>query len=213
MGKIEGVQPSLSRIKELIPWESFRPLLVQGYAQDRKSNAGRKPIDPVMMFRMLVLQQLYNLRNEEIEYQVNDRRSYCFAEADGYEEFVGLGIMDSMPYAKIVWFFRERLIKVGEIEELLETFDQFLCEAEFEPKGGGRSLMLLLYLFQSNEIQERRMKQVMSLTHSRKTQTAFPRRILTHGGLKRITSTTTFTRTILALTGSMDSFANMTLHR
>jgi IS5 family transposase len=128
MEKIEGLQPSLPRMKELIPWESFRPLLIQGYAQDRKSNAGRKPIDPVMMFRMLVLQQLYNLSDEEVEYQVNDRRSF--------EEFVGLGIMDSIPDAKTVWFFRERLINAGVIEELFEMFDQFLCEAGFEPKGG-----------------------------------------------------------------------------
>jgi IS5 family transposase len=128
MEKIEGLQPSLPRMKELIPWETFRPLLMQGYAQDRKSNAGRKPIDPVMMFRMLVLQQLYNLSDEEVEYQVNDRRSF--------EEFVGLGIMDSIPDAKTVWFFRERLISAGVIEELFEMFDQFLCEAGFEPKGG-----------------------------------------------------------------------------
>lgn len=51
-------------MNELIPWESFRPLLIQGYARDRRSNAGRKRIDPVMMFRMLVLQQLYNLSDE-----------------------------------------------------------------------------------------------------------------------------------------------------
>jgi hypothetical protein len=48
----------------LIPLKSFRPLLIQGFAQDRKSNAGSKRIDRVMMFRILVLQQLYNLSDE-----------------------------------------------------------------------------------------------------------------------------------------------------
>ena len=94
MEKIERLQPSLQRMKELIPLESFRPLLMRGYVQDWKSNAGRKPIDPVMMFRMMVLQQLYNLSDEEVEYQVNDRRSF--------EDFFGLGIMDSIPDAKTV---------------------------------------------------------------------------------------------------------------
>lgn len=94
MEKIEGLQPSVQRMKELIPWESFRPLLVLGYTQDQKSNAGRKPIDPVMMLRLLVLQHLYNLSDEEVEYQFNDRRSF--------QEFVGLGIIDSMPDAKTV---------------------------------------------------------------------------------------------------------------
>ena len=81
-----------------------------------------------MMFRMLILQQLYNLSDEQLEYQVNDRRSF--------EEFVDLGIMDSIPDAKTVWLFRERLIKAGVVEELFEMFDHFLCENGFEAKGG-----------------------------------------------------------------------------
>lgn len=128
MKKIEGMQPSLLRMKELITWESFRTLLNQGYAQDRKSNAGRKPIDPVMMFRMLILQQLYNLSDEQLELQVNDRRSF--------EEFVGLGIMDSIPDAKTIWFFRERLTNAGVIKDLFEIFNQHLRENGFESKGG-----------------------------------------------------------------------------
>jgi len=46
------------------------------------------------MFRMLILQQLYNLSGEVLEYQGNDRRSF--------EEFVGLGILNSIPDAKTV---------------------------------------------------------------------------------------------------------------
>ena len=64
------------RLSETIPWESFRPLLEKGYIQERKSNAGRKRIDPVILFKMLVLQQLFNLSDEELELQVNDRRSF-----------------------------------------------------------------------------------------------------------------------------------------
>ncbi|NRB09875.1 MAG: transposase [Richelia sp.] len=33
----------------------------------RKNNAGRKPIDAIVMFKMLVLQQLYNISDEELE--------------------------------------------------------------------------------------------------------------------------------------------------
>ena len=48
---------------------------------------------------MLVLQQLFNLSDEEVEFQVNDRRSF--------EEFVGLGVMNDIPDATTVAFFRE----------------------------------------------------------------------------------------------------------
>ena len=40
---------------------------------------------------MLILQQLFNLSDEELEFQVNDRRSF--------EESVGLGVMNSIPDA------------------------------------------------------------------------------------------------------------------
>jgi hypothetical protein len=43
--------------------------------QERKRNARRKRIDPLILFKMLVLQQLFNLGDEELEFQVNDRRS------------------------------------------------------------------------------------------------------------------------------------------
>lgn len=68
--------------------ELFHPLLDKGYSQERKSNAGRKRIDPLILFKMLVLQQLFNLSDEESEFQVNDRRSF--------EEFVDLGVMNDI---------------------------------------------------------------------------------------------------------------------
>ena len=38
----------------------------------KTSKAGRKPLDPLVLFRMLVLQALYNLSDEQIEYQVRE---------------------------------------------------------------------------------------------------------------------------------------------
>ena len=57
---------------------------------------------------MLILQQLFNLSDEEVEFQVNDRRSF--------EEFVGLGVMNDIPDVTTVAFFRERLRKANVID-------------------------------------------------------------------------------------------------
>jgi len=46
VAKLQQKKPVLRRLSEAIPWETFRPLLLQGYTQERKSNAGRKRIDP-----------------------------------------------------------------------------------------------------------------------------------------------------------------------
>ena len=105
--KLQEKKPVLQRLTKSIPWESFRPLLDKGYSQERKSNSGRKGIDPLILFKMLVLQQLFNLSDEEIEFQVNDRRSF--------EECVGLSVMNNIPDATTVAFFRGRLRRAGVI--------------------------------------------------------------------------------------------------
>jgi hypothetical protein len=58
----------------------------------RKSPAGRKPIDAIVMFRMLVLQSLYNLSDEQVEYQVRDRLTFT--------RFLGLGFEAAFPTAR-----------------------------------------------------------------------------------------------------------------
>ncbi len=83
----------------------------------RRSHSGRKGIDPVVFFKMLVLQQLLNLRNEDLWFQVNDSRSF--------KEIVGLGVMNSIPDANTVAIFRERFRKAGVIEEHFEMFEAY----------------------------------------------------------------------------------------
>jgi IS5 family transposase len=50
---------------------------------------------------MLVLQSLYNLSDEQVEYQVRDRLSFT--------RFLGLGIEDGIPDGTTLWLFRETL--------------------------------------------------------------------------------------------------------
>ncbi|WP_233130369.1 IS5 family transposase, partial [Synechococcus sp. 1G10] len=126
--KLHQKNPTLTALSEAIPWDSFRPLIEQGYCSERKNNAGRKRIDPIILFRMLMLQQLFNLSDEALEFQVNDRRSF--------EEFVGLGVMDTIPDATTVAFFRERLRNAGVIEELFDCFEQHLRAQGLEARGG-----------------------------------------------------------------------------
>ena len=66
----------LVEINAVVPWDAFRPLLGRVWRKPdeaRKSRAGRKPTDVVLMFKTLVLSALYNLSDDQIEYQVRDR--------------------------------------------------------------------------------------------------------------------------------------------
>ena len=82
--------------------------------QERKNTAGRRRIDPLILFKMLVLQQLFNLSDDDTEFHLNDRRSF--------EEFVGVGVMNDIPDATTFAFFSEKLRNAGVIEELFEMF-------------------------------------------------------------------------------------------
>jgi IS5 family transposase len=118
----------LEPLKELIPWEAFRPLLACVHEKERKSNAGRKPIDGVLMFKTLVLQSLYNLADEQVEFQIRDRLSFM--------RFLGLGIEDRVPDATTVWRFRESLKELGLMERLFNRFGDYLEAAGYQARSG-----------------------------------------------------------------------------
>ncbi len=67
---------------------------------------------------MLVLQQLFNLSNDEAKFQINGRQSF--------ENFVGLGVINDIIDALTVVFFRERLRKANVIDDLFEMFESYL---------------------------------------------------------------------------------------
>ena len=121
----------LVSIGALVPWEKFRgdiEAVVLTADEARKSNAGRKPIDALVLFRMLVLQSLYNLSDEQIEYQVRDRLSFT--------RFLGLGFESRIPDGTTLWLFREKLAKAGLIDKLFKRFGQHLEASGYIARGG-----------------------------------------------------------------------------
>jgi transposase, IS5 family len=121
----------LEAIAGLVPWEEFRAeieAVVLTADADKKSNAGRKPIDALVLLRMLVLQSLYNLSDEQAEYQVRDRLSFA--------RFLGLGFENCIPDGTTLWLFREKLVKAGLVEKLFAQFDRHLEAKGYIARGG-----------------------------------------------------------------------------
>lgn len=126
--KLEQLGDPLVSLAKLIPWEAFRKMLSRLYEKERKGAAGRKPIDVVLMFKVLVLQRLYNLSDDQTEYQIRDRASF--------QRFLGLEVDDGSPDAKTIWLFRERIKELGLERDLFFQFDAFLAEQGFAARGG-----------------------------------------------------------------------------
>ena len=69
----------LEMIKKIVRWEDFRvdiEAVTETRPEERKSNAGRKPYDAILKFKILVLQSLHNLSDEQTEYLIRDRISF-----------------------------------------------------------------------------------------------------------------------------------------
>ena len=82
--RLEKLGYKLGILQTLIPWEIFRKRLERLYKDSPKG--GRPPYDCVMMLKILILQSLYNLSDDETEYQVTDRLSF--------QKFLGIGPED-----------------------------------------------------------------------------------------------------------------------
>jgi len=128
--ELERCGDPLTKLNELIPWEEFRPELeaLRKSEGERKSPAGRKPFDVVLMFKIMILQSLYNLSDAAVEFQVKDRLSFM--------RFLNLSLADRVPDEKTVWAFREQLGRLGLESKLFDQFDSYLRTHGFSAKKG-----------------------------------------------------------------------------
>jgi len=126
--KLDKTGDPLLKLTTAINWELFRAELEALRDKQRKSNAGAKPYDTVMMFKILIIQSLYNLSDEAVEYQILDRMSFM--------RFLGLHAADPVPDAKTIWLFREQLKAAGRMENLFKQFEGFLADNGYAAKRG-----------------------------------------------------------------------------
>ena len=88
-------------ITALVPWESFRAEIEAVVLTPDEAKRARpaQAFDAIMMFRMLVLQSLYNLSDVQIEYR--------FGIGPRSRDLSVLGSEDCIPDGTTLWLFRE----------------------------------------------------------------------------------------------------------
>lgn len=128
MDQLNDFGNPLERLNDFVDWEVFRLQLETIREKDRKSPAGRKPYDVVLMFKILILQSLYNLSDSQTEFQIKDRLSFM--------AFLGLSLGDRVPDEKTVWLFREQLTDAELIDPLFAKFQTVLEQAGFLAQKG-----------------------------------------------------------------------------
>lgn len=75
----------------MVDFEIFRSGLERGLDFSDRSKGGRPPYDAVLVFKILILQSLYSLSDDQAEFQIKDRLSFM--------RFLGLELCQSAPDA------------------------------------------------------------------------------------------------------------------
>ena len=68
-------------LNEFIDWKVFESPINQAFKNEDKDllKGGRPPFNKLMLFKALIIQSLYNLSDDQLEYQIIDRASFkCF---------------------------------------------------------------------------------------------------------------------------------------
>ena len=114
LSKLSQLGDPLERLNNGIDFEMFRKMLEEKMSKQPKGKGGRPTYDYIMMFKIMILQRYYNLSDDQVEYQINDRMSFM--------RFLDLTIADDIPDSKTVWHFREQLTDLDLVEKLFALF-------------------------------------------------------------------------------------------
>lgn len=112
--KLSKLGDQLEKLNSVIKWEIFRPILKDVFAKKAKGAGGRPPYDYVLMFKILILQRLFNISDDQAEFQINDRMSFM--------RFLGLTLGEKVPDSKTIWNFRNEMVMANVMESLFELF-------------------------------------------------------------------------------------------
>lgn len=122
----------LVKLGEVVDFEPFRYRLEKALKRSDGASGGRPPYDPVLMFKVLVLQALYTLSDDQAEFQIRDRLSFM--------RFLGLTPGAPSPDAKTIWLYAAQLVQANAIEKLFALFDARLKDHGYLAQGGRLSM-------------------------------------------------------------------------
>jgi IS5 family transposase len=126
--KLAKKKDALREIKKLINFEILADKIDELAPRPMPTQGGRPPFPTELMIHILVLQQLYNLSDEAMEYQLLDRHTF--------QKFCGLENSSSIPDEKTIWFFKERINKEGGAEALFSAVNQQIEQQGYLARGG-----------------------------------------------------------------------------
>ncbi len=116
--KLDKLGDILQVLEKHIDFKALSQAIDQAAPRPSQEKGGRPPFPTQIMVRVMVLQQLYNLSDEQMEFQLLDRLSF--------QRFVGLRQSSQIPDRTTLWTFKERLIKAAASDTLFDAVNREL---------------------------------------------------------------------------------------
>jgi IS5 family transposase len=127
--KLGGFIANLAAMDELIDFSAIAVQVDAACPRADRARGGRPPYPTEVMVRLLFIQSLYNLSDEDCEYQVLDRMSF--------QHFCRLDGALHIPDARTLWSFKQRLAQGGlGGRAIFDAVSLQLQQHGYIPRGG-----------------------------------------------------------------------------
>lgn len=123
--KVQGLGDRLALMKDVINWKRFRPIVASVFYDD-KVKGGRPHTDEIVFVKALVLQGMYGLSDQELEFQCNDRLSFR----------AFLDFPEKVPDFTTIWNIRDRLKEKGKDVKIWNELQNQLDQKGFKIAKG-----------------------------------------------------------------------------
>ncbi len=178
----------LVKLNDIVNWKLFASDLNRLRDNERKINTSCKSFDAILMFKILILQSLYNLFDDQTEFQIHNRLSFI--------RFLDLVLRDWVLNAKMIWLFQEQLTEADLAERLFKRFDKFYVKMGLRPQKARLWMPVLCSLLVSATAAKKISKSRRTSFPIIGAKTRSAKRTLMHAGPKRMARTIMVTRTI-----------------
>ena len=126
--KLDKLGDVLQLMEQHVDFKALAAAIDRAAPRPDRGRGGRPPFPTELMVRVRVLQQLYGLSDEQMEYQLLDRLSF--------QRFAGLRRSSQIPDRTTIWTFRERLSAAGAVETVFDAVNQQLAKQGYLARGG-----------------------------------------------------------------------------
>lgn len=117
----------LEEMNEIIPWHELQNYF-DGHIKRNHNKPGRPAYPIMLMFKIHLLQQWYDLSDFQAEFQINDRLSF--------RKFLGLNIEDSVPDSTTIENFRHMMEEQNLGQLLVKILDDYFVKIGLIRKEG-----------------------------------------------------------------------------